>query len=1302
MLATQDSSSPNYFRALLSSGRAWDVHPRGIASRLKRGAFSSMPAREFAARTARTVSLVAMAVCALSMLGASIPANAQSLSFTSIQVTAGTGLTTPVGVAVDGLGNLYIADSGLKQVVKVPAGCTTLACQTTVGTGLTSPVGVAVDGLGDVFIVDNNARVLKVPASGFAQSAVGVGIADPVGVAADAVGDVFIVSQSANQVVKVPAGCANSGCQTTVGSGLLGPVAAAVNGAGDVFILDAGNARLVKVPAGGGAQTTVISSLSNLTGVTVDGAGNIFVVGPGFPQAGEVPVGCTMNSCGILVGSELNTPEAVTVDGTGDVFVADTNNHRVVKLQPVSASIGNINVCPNGQTTPVPCNQKLTLTYTAGTSGVTLAANPVVVTQGASNLDFTLSGTTCTGLQAATSLCSVDVLFAPRAPGLRMGAVRLSDSSGNALVTSYIHGIGQGPAIAFGPGMPSTVSVTLGSPQAVAVDAAGDLFAGDGDGGGVVKIPAGSTTQSAVSSVSSAGGLAIDGAGDLFVSDTGGNLVAKVSAATGAQTTVASGLSFQSQGGGLAVDGEGDLFIADTGNSRVLELPAGCTSSSCQKTVATGLSTARNVAVDGAGDLFIANGNAEAVVKIPAGCNVSACQTSVGVGLSFAQGVAVDGAGDLFIADLGGSLVEVPAGCNVSACQAAVSSGLNCPQSVALDAMGDVFIADPCSSPNSGVSARVVEVQRALPAAFSFATTTLFDLSADSPQSVTARNIGNQLLSAVAPGLTISTNSFVQVPGPGILPDCTTSFSLAPGAGCNLSVGFIPQVTGSLAAVVKFADNSLNSATATQALPVSGAGLIQIVSFGIDSVSPSSAPAGGPAFTMTVNGIGFINGATVNFNGSPRTTTFFSNTQLTASITAADIALAGWDKVTVSNPGASGAVSNAVTVQVISGSSSPSAGSALRFVPVTPCRLVDTRTTPNGAFAGPSIAGGTSRNFTIPQNTTCKIPSTAAAYSLNVAVIPAGALGFVTLWPAGQTRPVAATVSSADGRVRSNAAIVPAGSGGAISVFASNTTDLVLDINGYFTTATTALEFFPVTPCRLVDTRNANGTFGGPFITGNTSRTFPLPTGSCNLPATAQAYSLNLAVVPQVPLGFLTAWPTGQTQPGTANLSSTTGTVTASAAIVPAGTSGSINVFASNNTDLIIDVNGYFAPAAAGGFSLYTVAPCRALDTRQLSDSQTTQPFTGELDENLTSGACAVPAAAQAYVLNATVVPPASLGFLTLWPQATAQPSVATLSALDQTVTSNLAIVSTVTGSVSAFASNPTHLVLDLFGFFAP
>ncbi len=104
--------------------------------------------------------------------------------------------------------------------------------------------------------------------------------------------------------------------------------------------------------------------------------------------------------------------------------------------------------------------------------------------------------------------------------------------------------------------------------------------------------------------------------------------------------------------------------------------------------------------------------------------------------------------------------------------------------------------------------------------------------------------------------------------------------------------------------------------------------------------------------------------------------------------------------------------------------------------------------------------------------------------------------------------------------------------------------------------------------------------------------------GSCSIPASAQAYSLNFTAVPKGPLSYLTTWPTGQAQPLASTLNASTGAVTANAAIVPAGTGGSVSVFSSDATDLVIDVDGYFAAPGSGGLSLYTLTPCRVLDTR--------------------------------------------------------------------------------------------------------
>jgi hypothetical protein len=378
--------------------------------------------------------------------------------------------------------------------------------------------------------------------------------------------------------------------------------------------------------------------------------------------------------------------------------------------------------------------------------------------------------------------------------------------------------------------------------------------------------------------------------------------------------------------------------------------------------------------------------------------------------------------------------------------------------------------------------------------------------------------------------------------------------------------------------------------------------------------------------------------------------------------------------------------------------SAPQISSATHFVPITPCRVADTRNA-NGAFGGPAITGNTSRDFVIP-NSACGVPSTAVAYSMNVAVVPSGPLGFLTLWPTGQPQPLVATLNS-DGRIKSNAATVPAGLNGAISVFVTDATDVILDINGYFVPASnaSAQAFYPVTPCRVADTRNATAPLGGPSLAAQGTRSFPILASSCGLPANAQAYSLNFAAVPTGSLGFLTAWPAGQSQPVVASLNDPTGTVLANAVVVPAGVGGAVNVYTTDDTDLVIDVNGYFAPPGAGGLSLYTVAPCRVLDSRLPAG---TPPLSDTRDVNVTASPCGVPATARAFVFNATVVPPGFLGYITTWPQGQTRPLAATLNAYDGAVTNNMAIVPTTTGSISVYPSNPTHLVLAVFGYFSP
>jgi hypothetical protein len=366
-----------------------------------------------------------------------------------------------------------------------------------------------------------------------------------------------------------------------------------------------------------------------------------------------------------------------------------------------------------------------------------------------------------------------------------------------------------------------------------------------------------------------------------------------------------------------------------------------------------------------------------------------------------------------------------------------------------------------------------------------------------------------------------------------------------------------------------------------------------------------------------------------------------------------------------------------------------------------PCRVVDTRdnTKPSG-FGPPSISGGTTRSFTIP-NGPCGVPGTSQAYSLNVTVVPHGELGYITVWPTGQSQPLASTLNSLDGEVKANAAIVPGGTGGAISVFATNDTDVVLDINGYFVPATDSnVAFYPMTPCRLVDTRpGAPSTITTGALTGGTSRTLPILSSSCDVPSTAVAYSLNFTLVPPAAVDYLTVYPTGESRPIVSTLNDPTGTVEANAAIAPAGTGGSIDVFVTQTTDLVVDINGYFAPVAAGALSLYTLPTCRVLDTRTPTGAP---PFEGAINVNVIGAGCGGTSAAQAYVFNATVVPDGFLGYLTLWPEGSAQPLASTLNAYDGDITSNMAIVPTSNTEISAFATSNTYLILDISGYFAP
>jgi hypothetical protein len=492
-------------------------------------------------------------------------------------------------------------------------------------------------------------------------------------------------------------------------------------------------------------------------------------------------------------------------------------------------NFGNINVCPSGQTSPAPCSITLPLTLSFAQPSTILSIN--VVTQGAPSLDFTqANGGNCAGAITAGNTCTMDVTFTPLAPGLRTGAVQLSINSLGAdqLTTIPIYGNGQGPEIAYGPAFSGTtilggpslenVLATPGftpNPRGMATDAAGNLYISDPSHERLLMRTANGTTTT-VGTLSSPQGVAIDGAGNLFVADTELREVVEIPAGC---ITVACQVPVYNPSSAdpvaVVVDGQGDLFIADPSAGGVVEVPAGCASNSCWIPIGSGWHSVNTLAVDAAGDLFVPDSSAGFVSEMPAGCTTNSCRVPFGGGWIVPQGIAVDAAGDVYVSDTAaaggmGQVTEVPAGCSSSTCEIALVTGIFA-YDLAVDQLGQVYAVD---------GGQILQINQSQPPTESFATADVGTTSTDSPQSFTLLNVGNQTLKSVLPGFGATGPNFYQVSESPT--DCSANFSLAPGAGCNVSLSFMPQVAGNLTGTATATDNNLNAASATQTFNLSG------------------------------------------------------------------------------------------------------------------------------------------------------------------------------------------------------------------------------------------------------------------------------------------------------------------------------------------------------------------------------------------------------------------------------------------------------------------------------------------------
>jgi hypothetical protein len=350
------------------------------------------------------------------------------------------------------------------------------------------------------------------------------------------------------------------------------------------------------------------------------------------------------------------------------------------------------------------------------------------------------------------------------------------------------------------------------------------------------------------------------------------------------------------------------------------------------------------------------------------------------------------------------------------------------------------------------------------------------------------------------------------------------------------------------------------------------------------------------------------------------------------------------------------------------------------LAPVTPCRLFDSRETPNAGRLD-------TRTWRIQVSGRCNVPDGTRAAALTVTATGATAPGFVTVWPAGGRRPVVSNLNVVRGNTVANSAVVQLSATGAIDVYVHTPVDVVIDVTGAFLPAAsaTAGRFVPVEPQRLLDTRTTGQR-------GTSELRVPLPDG---VPADATALAITLTVVDAATDGYLTVYPAGARRPLASAVNvDALNRIRANAVFAPVTADGFV-VFRFMRTDVVVDLWGWFTGPSATDTSeglFVPQAPQRVWDSRTTFDPLHAG---GTIEKRL------VPAGAAAMVANVTAVDMTREGYFSVWPAGTRRPVVSSLNHRWPQPVAVLAVARTSTRGVSFYAhGGGAHVVVDLAGWF--
>jgi hypothetical protein len=345
--------------------------------------------------------------------------------------------------------------------------------------------------------------------------------------------------------------------------------------------------------------------------------------------------------------------------------------------------------------------------------------------------------------------------------------------------------------------------------------------------------------------------------------------------------------------------------------------------------------------------------------------------------------------------------------------------------------------------------------------------------------------------------------------------------------------------------------------------------------------------------------------------------------------------------------------------------------------PETPTRLFDTReSTGRTPVAGGSVYRLELARFEPPD-------ATPRSVIMNVTVTEPSGDGFVTVYPCSEPRPTASNLNYVAGQTVPNLVTVGVGTDGAVCFFTKTTTHLVADLAAWYV-ASGGSGFSPRSPKRLFDTRESARRTP---VSGGTEFVYDL---SNDVPADADAVTMNVTVTEPGGDGYLTVYPCSAPRPTASNLNYSARQTVPNLVTVRVGADRKVCFYAQRTLHLVADLAGSYEPTAPAGF--FDITPARALDTRdpgetKLADGGTTRVLIAEGG----SGA----------ILNVTVTDGTGPGYVTAYPCGAELPTASNLNYVaGQTVPNLVSVQLSAAGEVCFFAKRSTHLVVDVAGVF--